>query len=53
LFKYIRNTDSVVDLGCAEGNLMKDILTITSRVVGVDLDRNYLEIAKKDNKISN
>ncbi len=40
---------SVLDIGCATGDLVKNIATEGARVTGIDLSRELLSIAQKEN----
>ncbi|MFH0740186.1 MAG: class I SAM-dependent methyltransferase [bacterium] len=43
----------VLDIGCSSGNLAFDLAKKASRVVGIDLNKNYLNKAKKNKQAQN
>ena len=49
LLKCIRGSDKILDLGCGEGRLVKEISNTTTQITGVDLDEKRLKIARKEN----
>ena len=53
LLKYITGTDKVLDLGCANGRIIKRIAETASEITGVDHEKKYLDMAKKEHRREN
>ena len=54
--KYIKKKDVVLDLGCGNGQNSIKAANIAKKVVGVEIDRNLIDIAKtsaSDKKLKN
>ncbi len=50
----INNGDHVLDAGCAEGNLTRAMASKAGKIVGIDIDRDYLNrIDKTDERLKN
>jgi len=49
----IKAGDMVLDIGCGSGELSFDLAKKASKVIGIDLNKQYLEKAKKKNKAQN
>ena len=45
--KYLKKTDSVLDLGCGNGQSAIKVAKFAKKVIGVDIDNNLLKIAQK------
>lgn len=50
---HLDRDDTVLDVGCHEGYLSKIAATRAKEVVGIDLNKKSLEIAKKQNSLPN
>lgn len=50
VLSQIKAGDSVIDVGCAEGNLTRLIAKIAKAVVAVDIDKDYLGVIDKTDK---
>lgn len=45
----IKNSESVLDLACGQGFFTREFAKLTSKVIGVDISSELIEIAKKQN----
>ena len=46
-FLKVQKNDLVLDLGCGPGNLIYPLLKYTSKIIGIDISKNALTVAKK------
>ncbi|HPD82160.1 MAG TPA: class I SAM-dependent methyltransferase [Candidatus Pacearchaeota archaeon] len=44
----IKKDSKVLEVGCGDGRSLKDIIDITQNLVGIDIDKNAVIIAKKN-----
>jgi SAM-dependent methyltransferase len=51
--KNIGSTDRVLDIGCGNGSLAKDVAGVANSVLGVDIDAHLIEKAKRKNNAPN
>jgi len=51
--QHLNATDSVLDIGCGNGSLTRDLAKKAKRVVGIDCNEKYIAQAKKNNGAAN
>ena len=50
LKKHIKKNDLVLDVGCGDGRTLKDLIPITTRLVGIDHNPKAVRLARKNLK---
>ncbi|MCX5704349.1 MAG: methyltransferase domain-containing protein [Candidatus Omnitrophica bacterium] len=51
--KFIPDSSTILDFGCGDGRVTKDILTRAKKVVAIDISEKAIEVAKKFNNHPN